>query len=232
MKQVARLSLICAFLLLFFVGTTASQPTFQVYSPVANAGDYGEDQHTWFVTTTSGELWVVGAFHENVIELKDVTMLVSVPDGEQGSLSITGLDGTSDPVFLGSFSDTSFFPEGANFNEHYPLHDDVSDFLVYDIGYFIEQETIYDYDADDGGTITETGTLGEIKEYQIAFSGFSWIHIDAYGLEVKEIDQKWVSNWDINPGSHDTTFIPAPGAVLLGGIGVCLVGWLRRCRTL
>ena len=253
--KILKIPILVITLILLMSQSALAQPTFQVYSPGATAGDYYEDQDTWFVIDNPFDLWTIGAYHTNDTALDFVTLIVSVPDGQQGSISITGLN-TVDPGLIiptsriGNPADVDVFDDGSNtgysatslfypdnFNNHYPLHDGVSDFLLYDLGSFINDPDtlIYDYDAD-SGTITETSSTGQVKKYSVEVSGFSWVHFDMFGLVTTEHGPAWKSTWDydyeIAPGSHDVTWIPAPGAILLGGIGVGLVGWLRRRRAL
>jgi hypothetical protein len=202
-----------------------------------------------------------GRGQKATIDLVEVTLLLSVPQSQTGAITINDTDGgailltsreavpgtdffnpnadadidllTNEPSNDG-YMTKNFLPESINFNNHYPFREGVSYFLLYGIGDFDPNGPVHDYNADPPGTnnLVEN-SLGEEKEFNVYVSGFSWVHFDAYGFDVYGHGSEILKGtWDISPGSHDATFIPAPGAILLGGIGICLVGWLRIRRTL
>lgn len=259
MVRHARLVSGCAVLLCFFTVArpAAAIPTFQVYADGGVGGDHGPDEDTWHFHGNSFSLFVVGAYGPNDVSLDNVTLVVSVREGETGTITITSAS-DGNPTLLTSvplaaplnpaanadadlltdvagndgYLTKNFVPAGASFNEHYPFKDDVSDFLLFDLGSFDDDESpLNDYNAGTGVISSAGGSQGEQKEYQVTVTGFSEVHFDVYGLVTTSRGPQTVSNWDINPGSHDATghfHAPVPGGLLLGAIGLGLVGIVRR----
>jgi hypothetical protein len=234
--------------------------TFQTYISGATAGSYGPDQDTWWYNNISGSfnLYVVGAYGPNTTSLTGVTLLISVPDSETGTIYFSTSDeapillttaGASsspetnpttnaDISVLTDVSGTSgystiisptFMPDGFNANNHYPLKDNISDFLIFDLGNFTNTEgPLNNYDASTG-TISPTGAYGEQKEYTISYTGFSSLHFDVYGLEIDLLGQKKITtSWEFNPGSHDATVVPEPATYALIASGALLLIVYRR----
>jgi hypothetical protein len=211
-------------ILFLFSQTMLAVPTLQVFgyndgeTPAdAVAGTWGEDEQSWLVYTDPFNLVVVGAYQaargqgQSATEnLTEVTLLVSVPQGQTGTISITGGDvgatlltikeAVPSTIFYNpnadadtdvltnepgddSYSDKSFLPDDQTLNNnHYPFKEGVSYFVLYGIGDFDDVGPIHNYNADDGSIALKPNSLGEEKLFTVSVGGFEWVHFDAYGF--------------------------------------------------
>lgn len=239
-----------------------SLPTFQTFIEGSIAQTVAPDEESWFFTGTEFSLFVVGAFGPNDVDIDSVTLLISVPQGEIGTISITSafdeypilvtltgqissdplnpivnadLDVLSDnPGVADGYSTTDFFVEGVQLNNHSPLQDSASDFLLFSLGSFDSDESdLFNYDAAGGGSISQAlGSTGEQKEFLVSYTGFSQVHLDVFGAVMSETGMQIRTTWDQNPGSHDATaVVPEPATGVLLALGLGMARFIRRRFT-
>ena len=194
-----------------------------------DADGYGEGDNLknefWGVTLTAeGGGWSSAG---SKIRAVDPTNKAKPFDPSTGDMAFGTADNQYPHLFWGGNTEDWLYFR-ADFS---PLATEVSlDFIgnATDVGHE-DIGVLYAYDASDNLLdFASTGPLMKDDDETLTVANVGGIaYILAYGA-VKDT----VSSHSLGLDNMQWEVIPAPGAILLGSIGIGLVGWLRRRRTL
>lgn len=236
-------------------------PTLQVYMPGAAAvdGSVGglTDDDTWLKSTAQGtvfDLQLMGNYGNNITMIKDAIVVFTTSQSGSFGVTVAPNGGANYDLtgIVSSYDDDTAFEMaiGASLNNHSPYGGAAANVQIYTIalnallanlGAFANSAVIPNCDASSAGTASCTvgnpNQRGEVKTLGISFSGVDWVHID---LVARVTNKQGTTSWDINPGSHDSTWtktsgggappasVPEPGVLLLMGAGLLGLVAARR----
>jgi len=230
MKYLKRL-LLASCLLGFSLGAYAT-PTLQVHAVDSVAGSISGDEQTWFVSGATGDLELIATFDDPNMSIQNAYLVLTT-------------SATAGNPFAGfsKYDDAAAFEAtllggAVQTNNHAPYGGAASDIDTFayslgDFSYGAGTSPSKDCNADvTPGTTECTSSNGtaDIKMFSYDYSGLAldWVHFDlvAFVTDQNGNSGRWASTWDINPGSHDSTWVNVPETNSLFLLMVGLLGLL------
>ena len=211
-------------------------PALQVYGVGSTAVDLTGDEDSWLLTDPTGSLELIGTYqNKNVVSITNAFLVLTTE-------AVSGNPFGSDYAKFDSADDFER-SIGATFNNHSPYGLDAAlvDTFVYDLSLigmdsFARVGETKDCNADVPGTTdcaSASNSTGQIHTFNYDFSGLGLdsVHFDLVALITDGGGNRgWRSSWNINPGSHDTTWVKVPesSSVLMLFVGLLSLVAVRR----
>ena len=215
-------------LIALLAGTAAqAQPVLQLY---IEGAQYDTDSESWVVSSNTMRLWVIGnvELHGPIL---DVKLATAFKTGETGTIDLTPsqsllVTDPSKPIALvqtlgvGGDGTLPQLSGGGSLPSH-GIYGQGTSFTQWELGNFENLDSpIGDYQYSFPVSATK---MGQINVYDVAITGYSMVHFDAYN-HVEGFNHAIFS-----PNSHDaTTAVPEPTTLMLVGAGLVGSAMVRR----